>query len=156
MQEAYEFIESGKHPVTTNYINEQVVNEISYFLSCNNVSPATYISYSRMALFGKNDKDFRITFDSDIKTRRNDLYLEKGCFGESLLGDGQYLMEVKISSSVPIWLAEILADLKIYKTSFSKYGTEYKKYCLTKNHSKSKVIYDPQMIIHNPKFCLNY
>ncbi len=128
--EAYELIESGKRPVCTNYINDQVVNEISYFLSKNKVYPATYISYSRMAFFGKDNKDFRITFDSDIKTRRTELLLEKGNFGLSLLGPEQYLMEVKVSDSVPLWLADALAELKIYKTSFSKYGTEYKKYCL--------------------------
>ncbi|PYG87222.1 VTC domain-containing protein [Ruminiclostridium sufflavum DSM 19573] len=133
LREAYEFVESGRHPAAANYINEQVINEISYFLSCYNVRPAAYISYSRIALFGKEDKAFRITFDRNIQTRRNDLCLEAGCSGEQLLGIDQYLMEVKISGSVPIWLTEILSDLKIYKTSFSKYGTEYKKYCMNKN-----------------------
>lgn len=137
--EAYAFIKTGKRPAITNYMNEQVVNEIRYFLSCNKVYPAAYISYTRMAFFGKTDKDFRITFDCNIKTRRNDLYLEKGSQGEQLLERGQYLMEVKLSRSVPMWLADILADLKIYKTSFSKYGTEYKKYCLSKESKETSV-----------------
>lgn len=130
LQEAYNFISSGKRPEINGYMNEQVANEIEYFLSRNEVSPAVYISYKRMAFFGKNDKDFRITFDSDILTRREDLFLEKGSFGENLLENGMYLMEVKISSSVPMWLAEIMAELEVYKTSFSKYGNEYQKYCL--------------------------
>jgi hypothetical protein len=130
LREAYGLIESGKHPKTNNYINGQVVNEISYFLSNNKVSPAAYISYTRMAFFGKDNKDFRITFDNDIKTRRTELFLEKERFGLPLLGPDQYLMEVKVADSIPLWLANILAELKMYKTSFSKYGTEYKKYCL--------------------------
>lgn len=127
LTEAYEFIQSGQRPLTKDYINDQVINEIAYFLSCNNVAPAAYICYSRMAFFGKDDKDFRLTFDYNIKTRRHDLHLDKSTYGEQLLESGQYIMEVKITSSVPLWLAAILADLKIYKTSFSKYGTEYKK-----------------------------
>jgi len=156
LQEAYDFVEYGKRPVTIGYMNGQVVNEISYFLSCNKVNPAAYISYSRMAFFGKADKDFRITFDCDIKTRRNNLYLERGSFGEHLLEKGQYLMEVKISSSVPMWLAEILADLKVYKTSFSKYGMEYKKYCLDKEANETSIAYDSNIIILHPKLCVNY
>lgn len=128
LQEAYDFINLGKRPIAHDYINEQVINEIEYFLKCNKVQPATYISYSRMALFGKEDSDFRVTFDRNIKTRRNNLYLERGDFGAQLLETNQYLMEVKISKAVPLWLADALAELKIYKTSFSKYGTEYKKY----------------------------
>lgn len=139
LQEAYEFVQSGKRPMTKGYMNEQVVNEISHFLSYNKVSPAAYISYSRMAFFGKADKDFRVTFDCDIKTRRNNLQLEKGSFGDQLLEKGQYLLEVKISQAVPLWLSNILSELKIYKTSFSKYGTEYKNYCQL-----------------HPKLCVNY
>ncbi len=129
LKEAYEFIESGKKPVTKNYIGQQVINELEYFLSRYEVSPAAYISYTRMAFFGKNDKDFRVTFDSNITTRRSELYLERGSFGEQLLESGQYIMEVKISRAVPIWLAEVLSELKIYKRSFSKYGKEYSYYC---------------------------
>ena len=37
-------------------------------------------------------------------------------------------MEVKIADSMPIWLAEELAKLQVYKTSFSKYGHAYEMY----------------------------
>ncbi len=128
LREACRFVEEGSKPAAKNYIGAQVINELEFFLSKNKVYPATYISYNRMAFFGKDDREFRITFDSNIITRRNELNLEKGCFGEQLLDDGQYLMEVKISRAVPIWLARLLSELKVYKTSFSKYGTEYQRY----------------------------
>ncbi len=66
LQAAYDLIEFGKRPVTTDYMSKQVIDEIAYFLSRNKVNPATYISYQRMAFFGKEDKDFRITFDHNI------------------------------------------------------------------------------------------
>lgn len=125
LEDACRFIETGEHPVSAAYINSQVINEIDFFLRQNKVHPAAYIGYKRRAFFGKEDKDFRITFDSNILTRRDDVCLNEKCRGESLLDDGQYLMEVKIPGAVPIWLADLLSEQKIYKTSFSKYGTEY-------------------------------
>lgn len=158
LKDAYDLIEYGKHPTSSNFMNEQVVKEIEYFLSCNDVKPTTFISYNRMAFFGKDDKDFRVTFDCNITTRRDDLYLEKGIYGSQLLDEGNHLMEVKISSAVPIWLASILSELEIYKTSFSKYGTEYKQYCL--NNKSDKIFITSglkySIIVPIQKFCVNY
>lgn len=38
-----------------------------------------------MALVGKNDPDFRLTFDYNIKARQNQLLLESGDFGNLLI-----------------------------------------------------------------------
>ena len=46
---------------------------------------------------------------------------------------GQYLMEVKIGASMPMWLSEQLAELGIYKTSFSKYGRAFRSF-VTQTH----------------------
>lgn len=131
LQEADDFIKLGKRPVTTNPMTQQVVNEIKYFLSHNDVDPAVYIGYKRLAFFGKEDKDFRLTFDYEITTRRTDLSLEKASYGDQLLDKGQYLMEVKLSNSVPMWLSKTLSDLLIYRTGFSKYGQEFENACPT-------------------------
>jgi hypothetical protein len=50
-----------------------------------------------------------------------------------LLPEGYFLMEVKASQNYPLWFARALSDLKIYPTSFSKYGTEYKLLKLEEN-----------------------
>lgn len=139
LKDAYEFVRLGKFPGTPNTLHKQVVNEIEYFLSHNDVYPAAYISYKRMAFFGKEDKDFRVTFDYDILTRRKEICLEKANFGDPLLEKGQHLMEVKISSAVPLWLSQALSELKIYKTNFSKYGKEYEKACTYSNPSLCSV-----------------
>jgi len=129
LQEANDFMQSGKRPLVSNYINKQVLNEIEYFLKQNEIHPTLYISYKRIAYFAKTDKNFRITFDSDIRTRREDLSFRKGNYGSNLLEENQFLMEIKITDSVPVWLVDILTNLKIYKTNFSKYGKEYQNYC---------------------------
>ena len=128
--EVYEFLENRKKPNFDDYENNQVIREIEYYLSKNKVYPNVYIGYSRKALFGKDDKEFRVTFDNEITVRRNDLYLTSGCFGYDILGENKYLMEVKFLGSIPLWFTKILSDLKIYNTHYSKYGTEYMMYCL--------------------------
>ena len=128
--EVYEFLENRKKPNFDDYENYQVIREIEYYLSKNKVYPNVYIGNSRKALFGKGDKEFRVTFDNEITARRNDLYLTSGCFGYDILGENKYLMEVKFLGSIPLWFTKILSDLKIYNTHYSKYGTEYMMYCL--------------------------
>lgn len=49
------------------------------------------------------------------------------------------LMEVKILDAIPMWLAEIFSELKIYNTHFSKYGNEYMTYSQEQNnHNKNR------------------
>ncbi|MFZ5985566.1 MAG: polyphosphate polymerase domain-containing protein [Bacillota bacterium] len=126
LDEAYQFIATGQKPDLKRYMNKQVLNEIDYFLKLYNLEPKIYIAYDRKAYFGINNRDLRITFDTNIRTRRKDLRLEYGDYGEKLLHDNIWLMEVKAEKSIPIWLSKMLSEYKLYKTSFSKYGTEYK------------------------------
>ena len=134
LREAYDFLYFNKKPTYNDYVNKQVINEIEYYLSKNEVFPKVYIAYTRNAFFAKDNRDFRLTFDYEILTRRNDLSLESKRYGNDILGDGRYLMEVKILGSIPIWFTKILSDLKIYNTHFSKYGNEYMNYCLNKEN----------------------
>jgi SPX domain protein involved in polyphosphate accumulation len=122
LNEAYEFVNSGLKPEIKEYMNRQVLNEIEYFLKIYTLEPKLYLAYDRIGLFGKENPDLRITFDTNIRSRRNDLILENGDHGEPLLQSDQWLMEVKAERSVPLWLSQMLSDYKVYSTSFSKYG----------------------------------
>lgn len=90
LEEAYNFLEFGERPKCTDFITEQVINEIEYYLSHTKVNPTIYIGYNRIAFFGKEDKDFRLTIDSKIITRREDLFLESGCHGTNILKPNGY------------------------------------------------------------------
>ena len=110
----------------------QISKEIKYFLNFyKNLEPRIYISYDRSAFFCKENKDFRITFDKNLTWRNYDLDLTKGSYGDSLLKDGEVLMEVKVPSAIPLWLVEILSNLKVYTRSFSKVGTAFTKMITT-------------------------
>lgn len=62
-------------------MNKQVLKEIEYLLKLYSLEPKVYLAYDRRAMFSKNDKSLRITFDNNIRTRRYDLRLEAGDYG---------------------------------------------------------------------------
>ncbi|MBQ3546073.1 MAG: polyphosphate polymerase domain-containing protein [Lachnospiraceae bacterium] len=125
---AYDFVEKGIIPKASGYLNEQVVKELKYFIDFYNPKPKLFLKYDRIAMFGKEDSELRITFDTNITTRRYDLRLEAGQHGEKLLEEDMILMEIKTIDSLPLWLTNILTNFEIKSNSFSKYGTEYLKY----------------------------
>lgn len=128
LDEAYKFTLENVEPKLQDYMNEQVLNELKYFLKIYNLQPKVYLAYDRMAFFEDGNNDFRVTFDTNIRSRRYDLRLEAGNYGELLIDNNLWLMEVKSSEAVPLWFTKILTEAEVYPTSFSKYGTEYKKY----------------------------
>ena len=124
--EAYDFIETGVKPELQDYMNGQVLNELEYCLNLYDLEPKVYIAYDRLAYFEKGNDDLRISFDTNIRTRRSDLLLESGDHGKRLLDSDVWLMEIKTSLAKPLWLCEMLSEFEIRSSSFSKYGTEYK------------------------------
>jgi SPX domain protein involved in polyphosphate accumulation len=104
----------------------QITNEIDWFMKAyQNLIPAMYISYNRTAMYGVEDSELRVTFDSNILWREEELHLSSGAWGCPILKEGQHLMEIKIPGAMPLWLAHMLDELEIYPTSFSKYGRAY-------------------------------
>jgi SPX domain protein involved in polyphosphate accumulation len=104
----------------------QITKEIDWFLKFyKQLIPAMYISYHRIAMFGIDDPQLRVTFDSNILWRDEELFLEAGSWGNTLLEEGNRLMEIKIPGTMPLWLSHTLDELQIYPVSFSKYGMGY-------------------------------
>ena len=89
------------------------------------IEPAMFVSYERDSYGGIQDSTLRITFDSNPLIREEKLSLADGIWGETILQDGLYIMEVKTPYAMPLWLADELDRLKIFPSSFSKYGTGY-------------------------------
>ncbi len=105
----------------------QILSEIDWFFKMHEPVPKVYIAYDRIAFFGKEDPNLRITFDTNIRWRDYDLDLSKGDYGEPVMEPDRFLMEIKIPGTMPLWLSHLLTKLGIYSNSFSKYGTCYQK-----------------------------
>ncbi len=118
MEEAGAYLISGKKPSGS----DQILSEIDWFLNLYHPKPYMYLAYDRIAFTGKKDPTLRITFDSNIRWRTCDTDLSCGTWGKKLLDDGLHVLEIKICGCMPLWLADKLSELGVFKTSFSKYG----------------------------------
>ena len=105
----------------------QISDEIDYFLGYyQTLHPAVFLSYDREAYYSLSGDDFRVTFDDNILCRQESLSLESEAWGTPVLEPGRVLMEVKCSTAIPLWMVRVLSEERIYRTSFSKYGTAYR------------------------------
>lgn len=139
IQDAYRFIENGGKIGVEQYMNVQVLRELSFMTQKYKLYPKVMIAYDRMAYFEKQNPDLRVSFDTNIRSRRNYLKLEEGTQGEPLLEAGTWLMEIKTAKAMPLWLTGLLSGEQIRQVSFSKYGTEFKNYLSSKKNKE--VIY---------------
>lgn len=121
-REAMDYLCKGKNLPIQNQITDEIDYACTFY---KNLQPTVFLSYEREAFYGREDRELRITFDENILWRDTDISLCSPIYGTSILQQGYALMEIKIASAMPLWLAELLAENRIYKTSFSKYGNAY-------------------------------
>ena len=133
LREVEPFVNDGILPETKDYLSRQVAKELQYFLKMNRVAPAMYVQYDRLALFGKEDKNFRMTFDRNVHTRRSNFVFGESEEDELLLPENMYIMEIKILGAMPLWLTRLLSENHLFSHGFSKYGVKYKEDAKNRN-----------------------
>lgn len=135
LRQAERFLNVRRKPTS------QIEREIAWFISFyKDIEPSMFVSYDRDSFCGTEDSTLRITFDSRPLVREEKLSFSDGIWGEKILDNGLYIMEIKSPYAIPLWLAHALDTLEIFPASFSKYGTGYqnserKKLC---EHGKSE------------------
>lgn len=113
---------SGLEPWPDTQIGQEIAYTTNYYPM---ISPMVFLSYERDAYRALDGDDLRITFDTDIRYRRDRITLDSDTEGTPLLPGDRVLMEIKVAGGLPLWMAHVLSRQKIYKTSFSKYGAAY-------------------------------
>ncbi len=123
LQEFYNYYENHEYDQ-----KNQIMKEINYYFEYYHLKPAIFIAYDRKSYCGRKDNNLRITLDGNLRSRNEDLNLELGDAGKKYFKeDNYYIMEIKTLGAFPLWLTRYLSELKIYPTSFSKYGKIYEK-----------------------------
>ncbi|OJG92180.1 hypothetical protein RV15_GL003282 [Enterococcus silesiacus] len=112
--------------------DQQIKQEIDWLIARKRLEPKVMIAYDRRALFDSENEDFRITFDFNIRYRKEQLSQVLDDKGERVASEIDVLMEVKALGAYPLWFSELLAELEIYPTSFSKYAQTYQRYLYCK------------------------
>ena len=119
---AKEYINGGESP-----IKSQIMSEIDYAMSFyGHPKPSILVAYEREAFYVKDDPNVRLTFDSNIRYRNEELFLEKGNHGNRIMPEGELILEIKTSGAMPLWLSSALCELGIFPSSFSKCGNAYR------------------------------
>ncbi len=125
--QALNFVQTGHSPALQDYMNPQVVREMSVMLKKHPYHPTTYITYDRHAYFASDaGSDLRMTFDTNLVSQQYGSAAK-----HSLLASDKLIMEVKSVHNMPMWLVQLLDANDVRKQSFSKYGTEYKRILTT-------------------------
>lgn len=119
--EAMSWLCEGAEPPSS-----QIAREIEYMRRLyTGLRPSAFISYEREAFYDRDCSGFRLTLDREIFARLERLSLCCDVGGERILPSDAALLEIKCGGAVPLWLTRLLTDLRIYKGSYSKYGTVY-------------------------------
>ena len=106
--------------------DSQIGGELAYAADFyQTLRPAVFLSYERDSFRGVEDREFRVTFDTEIRYRQEELTLDSDPWGSPILPRGRVLMELKVAGGLPLWVARILSEEKVYQTAFSKYGAAY-------------------------------
>ena len=108
-----------------DYEKSQIFEDIRYAFDYYGLVPKIFVGYDRVSYKGKDDEGLRITFDSNLRSRFDNLRLEYEDTGDNYFDCDMYIMEIKTLGAMPFWLVDSLSKLKIYPISFSKVGRIY-------------------------------
>lgn len=106
--------------------NIQIAKEIDYLIKKLDLSPRILVMYNRESY--KNNDNLRITFDENLRYRNKDLSFIPQKNDTMYFKDNyNTIMEVKAHGVIPLWLANVMTEAKVYPKQFSKIGNIYQK-----------------------------
>ena len=121
LAEAERYLRTGIKP-----FESQIMSELDWAMKLyGRPKGAMLIACEREAWFDEAHPDLRLTFDRNIRCRENELRLDRGSAGSTLLPKNTVLLEIKTAGAMPLWLADALDAEGILPGSFSKYGEAY-------------------------------
>ncbi|MBQ8524004.1 MAG: polyphosphate polymerase domain-containing protein [Clostridia bacterium] len=118
---ALDYVKSGVKPVTG-----QIMDEIDWAMRYyENPMPRVALFYEREAFTVRDEDALRITFDTGVRYRTDELCDPHDSRGKTIIPDDVTIMEIKTGGAMPLWLSHILDEIQIFPSKFSKYGTAY-------------------------------
>lgn len=118
---AYQYLYQNKMPKNPN----NIMRELDYVFHFYKLKDFCYVQYDRECYAANEDMDVRITFDTNIRYRLDDISLSRNGSETNLTEENVYMLEIKCKDRYPMWLVQILSKMKLYKKSFSKCGSIY-------------------------------
>ncbi len=128
LRDVYDFIDRQEaigDDVPYDVSNVQILREIDFFKNLYPLQARVIVSYERQAFITTRDEGIRITFDNNLRMRRQDLRLENGSYGELYFEASFFVLEVKLMGRMPLWLTRILSNNGCGIQPFSKYSNSF-------------------------------
>ena len=117
--------------------DSQIARELAFYLQRSGVAEKVYLAYQRCAFVGTKDEGLRVTLDTDIRFRLDQLDLQHPAPGQYILPQSMAVLEIKTlggtplwnaGGGMPLWLSGALSECGVFPTSFSKYGACYTRH----------------------------
>lgn len=106
--------------------DSQIARELDYFMEFYRPVAKVSAFYDRKCWRSVTESDVRVTFDENIRYRTENLSLHEDGTEVPLIPDPDTVMlEIKADRRCPMWLTEIISEMKLRRTSFSKYTSIY-------------------------------
>jgi len=109
-------------------IDSQIARELDFFMKTYRPVAKVSAFYDRRCYASTGEQDVRVTFDENIRYRTENVSIHEDGTEIPLIDDPDTVMlEIKADRRCPMWLTEIISDMKLRRTSFSKYTSIYEK-----------------------------
>lgn len=147
-KEATNLIENYEYPKNFDEKDKVVLDEIIEMSKVNNLRPSAITTYDRQAFFWTdNDAWLRVTFDTFVSYKKNDLDLTHSQAEWFMLPPKFCILEVKANERIPLWITELVSshNIKLIRVS---------KYCQALESAKvfPKSLYNTDFVITSSNF----
>lgn len=85
---------------TGQYRENQVMNEVDFLFKTKGLLPKLFIAYDRVSFASKDDSDLRITFDTNLRSQKDDTSLKEHEACQDYFTENRYIMEIKSASGL--------------------------------------------------------
>ena len=106
----------------------QIAQELRFYLRSTGVRPRIFVACQRLAFAGTEDPGLRVTLDTNIHYRLDQLDFSSPGEGFPLPMGKHCVMEIKTPTAFPLWLVQALSENQLFGTSFSKVGSCFTDY----------------------------
>jgi len=115
------FISENKYSELTNIYQNEVAEDFVFQGYKKKLKPRVLVDYIRKPYTSNYDSNFRITFDSSIKSQESSSLFPKDDFRIVQSLPGYVIMEVKFHRRIPAWFHRILQTHNLSRVSISKF-----------------------------------
>ena len=102
--------------------SRKLAGDIIGLIHRDDLAPSAVVSYERLAFAGSGDERLRVTFDSALRIRTDDLDLTHGSGGRRVMPDDMTVLEIKSGRNLPLTITRLIGKYGLKNVSYSKYG----------------------------------